>query len=146
MDEGDFYSCPDEREQRVPMKRVRAAGGVVVRTCPDGSLEVLLVHRPRYGDWTLPKGKVEAGESEEECALREVEEETGLRCALGRRLAASEYLDRRNRPKIVRYWEMTPIAGCAAGRNEVDHVAWLPLVEATARLTYQRDIAVLRSL
>jgi 8-oxo-dGTP pyrophosphatase MutT (NUDIX family) len=128
------------------MKRVHAAGGVVMRTCPDGSLEVLLVHRPRYGDWTLPKGKVEPGESEEECAVREVEEETGLRCALGRELAASEYVDRRNRPKIVRYWEMTPIAGSAAGRNEVDHVAWPPLVEAMARLTYQRDIAVLRSL
>jgi 8-oxo-dGTP pyrophosphatase MutT (NUDIX family) len=128
------------------MKPVRAAGGVVVRPRPDGSLEVLLVHRPRYGDWTLPKGKAETGESDKECALREVEEETGLRCELGRELAASEYVDRRNRPKIVRYWEMTPIAGSAAGRNEVDEVAWLPVAEALARLTYARDMDVLRSL
>jgi 8-oxo-dGTP pyrophosphatase MutT (NUDIX family) len=95
------------------MKRIRAAGGLVVRARIDGSPEVLLVHRPRYGDWTIPKGKAAVGETDEECALREVEEETGLRCVLGRELASTEYLDRRNRAKRVRYWEMTPIAGSA---------------------------------
>jgi 8-oxo-dGTP pyrophosphatase MutT (NUDIX family) len=128
------------------MKPVRAAGGVVVRLRSDGSREVLLVHRPRYGDWTLPKGKAKAGESDEECALREVREETGLSCNLRRELASSEYLDRRNRPKVVRYWEMTPTAGVPAGHNEVDEVVWLPVAKARARLTYQRDKDVLRSL
>jgi 8-oxo-dGTP pyrophosphatase MutT (NUDIX family) len=128
------------------MKRVRAAGGVVVRPRLDGSCEVLLVHRPRYEDWTLPKGKASVGETNEECAIREVREETGLRCALGRELASSEYLDRRNRPKVVRYWEMIPLEGDAAGQNEVDAVAWLPIAEALTTLTYQRDVDVLRSL
>jgi 8-oxo-dGTP diphosphatase len=109
-------------------------------------MEVLLVHRPRYDDWTLPKGKAAADESDEQCALREVEEETGLRCALGRELASTQYLDRSDRPKIVRYWEMTPIAGIAAGHNEIDDVAWLPLVDAIAKLTYARDVVVLRLL
>jgi 8-oxo-dGTP diphosphatase len=125
---------------------VRAAGGVVVRALAKHQLEVLLVHRPRYDDWTLPKGKAAADEGDEQCALREVEEETGLRCTLGRELASTEYVDRKNRPKVVRYWEMTPIAGIAAGHNEVDDVAWLPLVDATKKLTYARDVAVLRSL
>jgi 8-oxo-dGTP pyrophosphatase MutT (NUDIX family) len=125
---------------------VRAAGGVVVRALAKDQLEILLVHRPRYDDWTLPKGKAAAGESDEQCALREVEEETGLRCTLGRELAPTEYVDRKNRPKVVRYWEMTPIAGIAAGHNEVDYVVWLPLVEAIKKLTYARDVAVLRSL
>jgi 8-oxo-dGTP pyrophosphatase MutT (NUDIX family) len=117
---------------------------VVVRG--SGRREVLLVHRPRYEDWTLPKGKVAEGESDEACALREVEEETGLRCALVRELASSRYVDRQNRPKLVRYWEMTPVAGVAAGHNEVDEVAWLPLDEAIVALTYDRDVEVLSSL
>jgi 8-oxo-dGTP pyrophosphatase MutT (NUDIX family) len=73
-----------------------------MRTNANDEPEVLLVHRPRYGDWSLPKGKAKRGETDEECALREVEEETGLRCALGRELASTEYLDRRDRPKVVR--------------------------------------------
>jgi 8-oxo-dGTP pyrophosphatase MutT (NUDIX family) len=128
------------------MNQIRAAGGVVVRVRADGTREVLLVHRPRYGDWTLPKGKAVPGESDQDCGLREVQEETGLRCSLGRELASSEYLDRRNRRKVVRYWEMTPTAGVATGHNEVDQVAWLPLAQAMARLTHQRDKDVLCSL
>jgi 8-oxo-dGTP pyrophosphatase MutT (NUDIX family) len=127
-------------------RQVRAGGGVVLRAQGKGQLEVLLVHRPRYDDWTLPKGKAAADESDEQCALREVEEETGLRCTLGRELVSTEYVDRKNRAKVVRYWEMTPIAGIAAGQNEVDEVAWLPLADAIAKLTYERDVAVLRSL
>ena len=84
---------------------VRAGGGLVVR---DG--EVLLVHRPKYDDWTFPKGKAEAGESDEDCALREVWEETGLHCALGSELAATEYADALGRPKIVRWWLMEPLS------------------------------------
>jgi 8-oxo-dGTP diphosphatase len=128
------------------MKRVRAAGGVVVQFRPDGSREVLLVHRPRYGDWTLPKGKAHLNESDEDCALREVWEETGLRCRLGAELASSVYLDRRGRQKVVRYWEMSPSAGVAEGQNEVDEVVWLPISEAMTRLTHERDKNVLSSL
>ena len=86
---------------------IRAAGGVPVRQA-GGDLEVLLVHRPRYDDWTFPKGKAEPGESDVECALREVEEETGLRCELGRELPSTSYVDGKGRPKRVRYWLMHP--------------------------------------
>ena len=84
---------------------VRAAGGVVTRGEPP---EVLVVHRPRYDDWSFPKGKAEPGERDEDCALREVEEETGLRCELREELPSTSYTDARGRPKRVRYWLMTP--------------------------------------
>jgi 8-oxo-dGTP pyrophosphatase MutT (NUDIX family) len=124
---------------------VRAAGGVVVRQA-NGEPEVLLVHRPRYDDWSIPKGKLLPGEGDEEGALREVEEETGFRCRLGRELASSSYTDGRGRPKIVRYWLMEPVAGEFAAHAEVDEVRWLPIPEAEALLTYDRDRAVLASV
>ena len=83
-------------------KRVEAAGGVV----RDEDGRVLLVHRPRYDDWTLPKGKLDPDETFEQAALREVQEETGLRCTLGRELATTTYRDNKDRPKVVRYWLM----------------------------------------
>ena len=86
---------------------IRAAGGVVLRTGPGGRTEVLLVHRPGHRDWSLPKGKVEPDEAEEDCALREVAEETGLECLLGPELGGTRYRDRRGRDKAVRYWAMT---------------------------------------
>ena len=112
---------------------VRAAGGVVVRR-QDGQDEVLVVHRPRYDDWTLPKGKLKPGESDEEGALREVEEETGLRCRLGRELQTVSYVDRRGRDKTVRYWEMAPLDGTFSPNHEVDEVRWLTLEEAEGDL------------
>jgi 8-oxo-dGTP pyrophosphatase MutT (NUDIX family) len=124
---------------------VRAAGGVPWRR-RDGSLEVLLVHRPRYDDWTFPKGKAEDGESDEECALRELEEETGLRGALGTELASTSYTDGRGRPKQVRYWALGPVDGNAEPRHEVDGLAWLTPEDAAHRLSYDRDRVVLRSL
>jgi 8-oxo-dGTP diphosphatase len=124
---------------------VRAAGGVVLRD-GDGTPEVVVVHRPRYDDWTLPKGKVEAGESDEECALREVEEETGLRCELVEELEGASYRDAADRPKIARYWSMRPVGGSLRPTREVDDACWLPLSEAEERLTYTRDVRVLRSL
>jgi 8-oxo-dGTP diphosphatase len=124
---------------------VRAAGGIVVREGSNGP-EMLVVHRPKYGDWTFPKGKIEAGESDEDCALREVEEETGLRCALREELPSTSYTDSHGRPKRVRYWLMDPIGGELAFRHEVDEARWVSPDEARRLLTYDRDLALLRSL
>ena len=126
---------------------VRAAGGVVWQRGPDG-LEVLLIHRPRYGDWSFPKGKAKGdSESDEDTALREVEEEVGLRLAVGPELASTGYRDSKGRRKVVRYWAMElpfgeePVAG-----DGVDEVAWVVLQDAAERLTWDRDLAVLHSL
>jgi 8-oxo-dGTP diphosphatase len=119
---------------------IEAAGGVVTRPAPNDDVEVLVVHRPRYDDWSLPKGKLEPGESYEAAALREVEEETAVRCALGNELTAHRYVDRRGRHKIVRYWEMTPIEiGTWNANDEVDDVRWVGAGEAFALLTYDTD-------
>ena len=125
---------------------VEAAGGVVWRPSPSGDLEVLLVHRPRYDDWTLPKGKLDPGETHGEAALREVEEETGLRCAMGTELPETSYVDRKGRPKRVRYWAMTPVEGTFAPTGEVDEIRWLPLSDAGRWLTYPRDRALIDAL
>lgn len=126
---------------------VRAAGGVVWRQGAGGEIEVLLVHRPRYDDWTFPKGKADAGESDEDCALREVCEETGLECALGEELPSTAYADRNGRAKRVRYWAMTVVddGGWSPG-DEVDGLAWVTPDEASRRLTYTRDLDVLDGL
>lgn len=124
---------------------VRAAGGVVVREGSNGR-EVLVVHRPKYEDWTFPKGKAEAGESDEDCALREVEEETGLLCALGEELPSTSYTDAQGRPKRVRYWLMGATGGALAFRHEVDEARWVTPDEALRLLTYDRDLTLLRSL
>jgi 8-oxo-dGTP pyrophosphatase MutT (NUDIX family) len=124
---------------------IRAAGGVVLRD-RDCGLEVLVVHRPRYGDWTFPKGKAEPGEPDEACALREVEEETGLRCELGQELPATEYLDAQGRSKRVRYWRMRPLDERIELLHEVDEARWVPVDEARELLTYARDLALLDAL
>ena len=124
---------------------VRAAGGIVLRRGPKGVWEVLIVHRPRYDDWSLPKGKADAGERDEETALREVEEETGLRCTLGAPAGRTRYRDSKGRDKVVHYWLMEPESGAAAAdgafvpNDEVDAVRWCTLADATARLTYSHD-------
>lgn len=124
---------------------MRAAGGVVVRDGACGP-EVLVVHRPAYDDWTFPKGKAEPGESDEACALREVEEETGLRCALDAELPSTEYADAGGRPKRVRYWRMHVESGRLAFAHEVDDARWLPAADAARLLTYARDVALLAAL
>ncbi|MFA9563567.1 MAG: NUDIX hydrolase [Acidimicrobiales bacterium] len=124
---------------------VCAAGGVVWRPTDRGVPEVLLVHRPRYRDWSLPKGKLDAGERWAAAALREVEEETGLVCELGAPLVSVFYPDRRRRLKEVRYWAMRPLSGTFAPNKEVDAIAWLDLHTAMARVTYEFDLYVLDS-
>jgi len=106
---------------------------------------VLLVHRPKYDDWSFPKGKAEQGESDEDCALREVEEETGLRCALERELPTTRYVDGRGRPKAVRYWAMHPLSGEFRPHEEVDEIRWLAPGAAAGYLTWERDLEVLRA-
>ncbi len=98
-----------------------------------------MVHRPERGDWSFPKGKLEPGETFEECALREVHEETGLRCRLGRFVGHTEYRDRKDRPKVVAYWVMEVLGGSFHVNEEVDQVRWVDFQAAARLLTYERD-------
>ena len=123
------------------IEEIRAAGGLLVR---DG--RVLVVHRAEYDDWSFPKGKADAGESDEDCARREVEEETGLRVELGEELETTTHLDANGRPKRVRWWRMTPLAGEFTPTEEVDELRWLTPDEARALLTYPRDVELLESI
>jgi len=125
---------------------VRAAGGVVCRPGPADLAEIVLVHRPGYDDWTLPKGKLDLGESLEQTALREVEEETGLRCRLVRPAGYTSYVDRKGRDKIVFYWVMWPLEGSFTPSREVDELRWRTLPEALEMLSYERERALLRAL
>ena len=102
-------------------RHVKAAGGVLLR---DG--KVALVHRPKYDDWSLPKGKLEEGEAWEDAALRE-------------ELSSVEYTDPKGRPKTVRYWRMEPLEGEFTPNSEVDELRWLPADEAARCLTYDHD-------
>jgi 8-oxo-dGTP diphosphatase len=121
-------------------RHVRAAGGVVLR---DG--RVALVHRPKYDDWSLPKGKLEEGESWEDAAVREVREETGLHCALREELSPVEYTDPKGRPKTVRYWRMDALRQDEFQPNsEIDELCWLAPDEAVERLTYDHDHELVR--
>jgi len=124
---------------------IRAAGGVVWRRSDD-HVEILTVHRRRYDDWSLPKGKVDPGEGDVRCALREVEEETGLCCQLGPELASTEYVDRKGRHKLVRYWAMLPLGGRFTPGDEVDDIRWVRIADAVHHLTYERDLTVLMAL
>ena len=123
------------------MTVIRAGGGVVHR---DGL--VLLVHRPKYDDWTFPKGKAEPDESDLDCALREVREETGFECATERELLQTHYDDRFGRPKRVRWWLMTPLDGEFAPTREVDEIRWQTPADAAELLSYPRDVALLEGL
>jgi 8-oxo-(d)GTP phosphatase len=121
---------------------VRAAGAVVWRGAAQG-METALVHRPRYGDWSFPKGKAMPGEHVLLTAVREVAEETGLRVALGRRLATTHYRTG-GRPKRVDYWAARPVSpGEFTPGDEVDALSWLPLAAASETLSYTHDVTVL---
>jgi 8-oxo-dGTP diphosphatase len=127
----------------VDLTAVRAAGGLVWRIFRNKP-EVLIVHRPAYDDWSLPKGKLEDGESESAAALREVFEETSLRCSLGPDIGSVSYRDANGRPKTVRYWQMRVVDGKAMPDNEVDDVRWVGFDEASVRLSYLREREILR--
>ena len=124
---------------------IQAAGGVVMR---DGLIAV--VHRPRYDDWSLPKGKLESGESFEDAALREIEEETGIRCRLGPELEPATYTDNKGRSKIVRWYRMEPLEEEPEApfepNDEVDELRWLDPVAAADLVDYRHDSALLRAL
>jgi 8-oxo-dGTP pyrophosphatase MutT (NUDIX family) len=126
---------------------VEAAGGVVTRRSCAGATEVLVVHRPRYDDWSLPKGKLQPGEEHIDAAIREVAEETGWEVAVGHELPAVRYRDRHDRPKHVRYWHMTPVRSEPFTPNEeVDEVRWLSFDEAATLLSYDLDRRLLEQL
>ncbi|MDA8102501.1 MAG: NUDIX hydrolase [Nitrospiraceae bacterium] len=125
---------------------VRAAGAVVVRDSGSTPL-VCVVHRPRYDDWSLPKGKIDKGESEEDAARREVLEEAGVSGLLvANRRTSTSYIDNRGRDKSVTYFLMKYTSGRFTPNDEVDDIAWLPPDEAAARLTYKHDELVVRQL
>ena len=121
-------------------RQIEAAGGVVLR---DG--QVCVIHRPAYGDWSLPKGKLHRGESHADAALREVHEETGLRCALGAPLRTEQAIDRRGRTKTVRWWVMSVLGddGLPPG-DEVDERRWVPVDDADALLDAPHDRELVR--
>ena len=121
------------------MAVILGGGGLITRH-NDGELEVLMVHRPKHFDWSLPAGKLDPGETLAECALREVYEETGYECELGRELGMVDYLDRRGRPRQVHYWEMDAVAGGFTPNLEVDAIAWVPLLESLSYFTNERDL------
>jgi len=142
---GDALRVPgDPRSEPV----VRAAGGVVIREVEDaaGGVEVAVVHRPRYADWSLPKGKLDGGEGWEQAALREVMEETGLRCELLRELAPARYRDRKGREKVVRWWLMCALDGEFTPGDEVDELRWLEPAEAAELLDYGHDRELVRGV
>ena len=130
-----------EEASQGDLRLVRAAGGLVEQ---DG--KVLLVHRPKYDDWSFPKGKCDSSEGDEACALREVEEETGLRCELLDELGQTSYRDARDRPKVVRYWRMRPLAGEFVPHDEVDEIRWATPEDAARLLSWPRDLPLLERL
>lgn len=144
---GSMGGAPSQTIERATVApTVLAAGGIVLRTPPRSGLEVAIVHRPDRSDWSLPKGKLEPGESPEHCALREVREETGLRCSLGRIVGDVQYLDRRGRRKIVTYWLMEPLSGRFRASVEVDRMRFAPIEEALGLLSYPHDRRLVESV
>jgi 8-oxo-dGTP diphosphatase len=124
---------------------VHAAGAAVFRRGADGA-EWAVIHRPRYDDWSLPKGKLDPGEDFESAAVREVQEEIGVRGRLGAELPPTRYRDNKDRPKLVRYWLMEATGDDAFEPNdEVDEVRWLPAGEASGLLSYERDRELLET-
>ncbi|MGB8860107.1 MAG: NUDIX hydrolase [Ilumatobacteraceae bacterium] len=125
---------------------IEGAGGVVWRTVSSSYPEVLVVHRARQRDWSLPKGKLRRQETAMECALREVHEETGFRCTVHAELSEARFLDRKGRPRRVRYWSMQATSGYFRPSREVDEARWLPWDRLGRVLSYEYDLSVVASL
>ena len=121
---------------------IEAAGGVIV-DLDKGKPRYLLIHRPAYDDWTLPKGKIEPGERASDAALREVKEETGLNCEILCKLSPTKYMTPNKNLKRVRYWLMQPRGGSFSQNDEVDAITWLKRSQAMSLLTHVHDQAVL---
>ncbi|MFE2379231.1 NUDIX hydrolase [Streptomyces sp. NPDC059398] len=126
-------------------RTVHAAGCVLWRRTPAGDLEICLVHRPKYDDWSHPKGKLKPDEDPLTAALREVREETGHHCTPGARLPTVRYTAN-GRPKEVSYWSAEATDGTFTPNSEVDRLLWLPPPVARTRLTQQRDRELLDAL
>jgi 8-oxo-dGTP pyrophosphatase MutT (NUDIX family) len=124
-----------------PVDLIRAAGGVPYRTDENGQREVACVYREARGDWTFPKGKLDVGENFEQCAVREVWEETGLYCQIERFIGTTNYTHRKGKPKIVAYFLMSVIGGDGLFQpnDEVDELRWVPIEHVRERLTWDRD-------
>ena len=143
----EVMEAPRSKQALLEMTTEVRAGGGVVRRRVDGHVLTVLVHRPRYDDWTFPKGKLLEGESFEEAALREVLEETGLECRIDAELPPLRYPDQNGRPKVVRYWSMDVLdGGDLHPTDEVDEARWVTLAEARKELSYDRDREVLDAL
>lgn len=133
-------AAPHRSSDRSTGKPVLAGGAVVLREDPARGTEILLVHRDRYDDWSLPKGKLEAGESLLACAVREVREETGVTVRLGMPLDTIRYEAGKFGLKKVAYWGGTAVNGVERPPDdEVDQVVWLPIRSALSRLSYAHD-------
>ncbi len=122
-----------------PNDLIRAAGGIVFRFVASGRTEVACIYRESRGDWTFPKGKLDEGETFEQAALREVYEETGMRCRIVRFVGTTNYTHRKGRPKIVAYYLMSVDDGDFAPNDEVDELVWLRLEQVHSHLTWDRD-------
>ena len=122
-----------------PDDLIRAAGGVVTRSLPGGRIEVACIYREARGDWTFPKGKLDAGETFEQGALREVLEETGMKCQVVRFIGTTNFTHRKGKPKIVAYYLMSVDYGEFSPNEEVDVLVWLPLEQVRSHLTWDRD-------
>jgi 8-oxo-dGTP diphosphatase len=134
------------RKKKLPEADIPAAGGVVVRV-RKGRPQIAVIHRPRHKDWSLPKGKLDPGESFKEAAEREVREETGLKVELGKELPPVVYELRNGKTKLVRYWLMEPVRKGKAKfvpNDEVDELRWLEGDEAMDLLDYEHDRDLVR--
>lgn len=121
-----------------PIDLMRAAGGVLYRRGEAG-FEVGVIHRPHREDWSFPKGKLDPGESFEDCAVREVFEETGYVVELHHFIGTTEYIHRKGRPKIVAYWLVSVVGGEFTVNEEADEIRWISIEQARELVTYDRD-------